>query len=875
MQISVITPCYNGAKYLRDTLESVARQQRVEFEHIVIDDCSTDESGDILREYEERLPHLTVIYLEENIGQSRARNAGLEVATGDYVAFLDSDDIYSNDTALYAWLKSAYSNDADLVRANYIRVIEETGDSKPAVSLLSDQDRENLDIQNAPELVNNTSCWLLLYKRSFLLENNITFSKLLRQREDRPFFTLALLHAKTVNLVKDHLITYRVHAESTMRNVTWEQLDLFATHLKIVADYMKEFASGDRRHDFRRANLLYYVKNIIGYWGPLLVQEDAVYREEFDRFFEATRELTWDIGPLKDDDVLDRINAARRESYFFDFAWFLLKRGDGPAFQTFLQRSTIPMECAAGLVEPLAGQSDQAWQIEQEIVFSYLRRMPPLVVARDNVPVEQLVEELPEIVLHAGMTKTGSSSLQVFFEQNRFELLRRHYVYYPFTGLEHGAGAREHRTSGHAGLVQNLLAGKSVALRKLALEIAALPSKVRTVVLSAENIVSERFWDHGDAPRWLAKALRGIDLKVVVYFRRQEDWLESSYVESVTSPGLRFEGTPMDFAVAQRRAGLLDFTSVDTAWRQSFPEAQLIYRSYEQVREKGDVIDDFLPLVGIEDGAAGCARPEGALRNESVPKAAAFLIGKLNQLSLPRTRVVELNARIVEIVKDAGAVDPSGADVAFYGEDDRTAIASLYDLGNRAFYNSYIGEVPAYRAEPGLKNWSEAGALPAALVDQFFDLFKAAAVESKQQGKKRGGAAKGAAGAHEKRKLGAPAASLARGEASLAAFSRRWRTRLRSAVDKTFQATLRQAQVIDEAGVFDASHYLAQAPSAAAFPGGPIMHFLQVGAAEGLDPSKDFNVTRYLALNSDVASANVNPLYHYVKYGEKEGRALG
>ena len=88
---------YNAEKYLRKCLDSLLEQHLREIQIICVDDASTDSSRDILDEYALRDNRVEVIALPENVGQARARNRGLQVAKGEYVCFLDSDDWFSPD----------------------------------------------------------------------------------------------------------------------------------------------------------------------------------------------------------------------------------------------------------------------------------------------------------------------------------------------------------------------------------------------------------------------------------------------------------------------------------------------------------------------------------------------------------------------------------------------------------------------------------------------------------------------------------------------------------------------------------------------------------------------------------------------------------
>ena len=95
-KVSIVIPVYNVEKYLRECLDSVVNQSLRDIEIICINDGSTDNSFKILEEYKSKEIRLQVLS-QKNGGQSKARNAGLEVATGEYIYFLDSDDYIKTD----------------------------------------------------------------------------------------------------------------------------------------------------------------------------------------------------------------------------------------------------------------------------------------------------------------------------------------------------------------------------------------------------------------------------------------------------------------------------------------------------------------------------------------------------------------------------------------------------------------------------------------------------------------------------------------------------------------------------------------------------------------------------------------------------------
>lgn len=92
--VSVITPVYNSEKYIENTINSVRNQSFSHFEMILVDDCSTDNSCQIIENIAKEDKRIRYILLEKNSGAAVARNTGIDAASGRYIAFLDSDDMW-------------------------------------------------------------------------------------------------------------------------------------------------------------------------------------------------------------------------------------------------------------------------------------------------------------------------------------------------------------------------------------------------------------------------------------------------------------------------------------------------------------------------------------------------------------------------------------------------------------------------------------------------------------------------------------------------------------------------------------------------------------------------------------------------------------
>lgn len=125
--VSIITPVYNAETFLNETIDSVLNQTYEFFEYLLIDDCSTDGSAALIKEYENIDDRVKYIKLSENSGAAVARNKGLENAKGPFIAFIDSDDKwYPN--KLEKQLAFMEKNDQAFTYTKYERITEDTGE---------------------------------------------------------------------------------------------------------------------------------------------------------------------------------------------------------------------------------------------------------------------------------------------------------------------------------------------------------------------------------------------------------------------------------------------------------------------------------------------------------------------------------------------------------------------------------------------------------------------------------------------------------------------------------------------------------------------------------------------------------------------------
>lgn len=125
VKISVVMPVYNSRRFLPETVKSVLDQSYAAFELILVDDCSTDGSGELMEELALSDSRIRILKNRENLGVAKTRNAGIAAACGNYIALLDSDDIWTVDK-LQRQIDLALKENCDIVYCSY-GFIDESG----------------------------------------------------------------------------------------------------------------------------------------------------------------------------------------------------------------------------------------------------------------------------------------------------------------------------------------------------------------------------------------------------------------------------------------------------------------------------------------------------------------------------------------------------------------------------------------------------------------------------------------------------------------------------------------------------------------------------------------------------------------------------
>lgn len=208
--MSIITPVYNSEKYLKNTIENVINQTYKNLEMILVDDCSTDNSEKIIKEFCKKDPRIKYIKLKENSGAAVARNTALENSTGRFIAYLDADDLWK-ENKLEKQVEFMLKNNYAFTCTSYEK-IDENGESKNKIIKMPKQINYNYFLRNT-----------IIQTVGVMVDTKITGKEVLvmpniRRRQDAATWCQLLKNNYDCYGMEDVLSYYRVVSNSLSSN---------------------------------------------------------------------------------------------------------------------------------------------------------------------------------------------------------------------------------------------------------------------------------------------------------------------------------------------------------------------------------------------------------------------------------------------------------------------------------------------------------------------------------------------------------------------------------------------------------------------------------------------------------------------------------
>ena len=274
---SVIVPAYNSAEFINKCIDSVLMQTYTNFELIIVDDGSADDTLSICREYENVDDRIMVIH-KENGGQTSARNQGLGASTGEYIIFLDSDDWLGDnvlalcceeiekscpDVIVYSIMNTLTKKlfDVGLDCGNYIV------DGAMLDRVLMDADGRSVFIKGLIGKV---------FKRSVIFENQLSVPKEVRMAEDAMAFVSAVLDSSSISVIENAVYYYCVREGSVSHSADAKAFERLPY---LLSYYQKKLFH--YKHDFTKQLHRYIIAQL--YTSSLFVMRSGAGKRELDK----------------------------------------------------------------------------------------------------------------------------------------------------------------------------------------------------------------------------------------------------------------------------------------------------------------------------------------------------------------------------------------------------------------------------------------------------------------------------------------------------------------------------------------------------------------------------------------------------------------
>lgn len=269
MELSVIIPVYNVAKYLPKCIESLAQWKAPYVEYLFVDDGSQDRSADIIKNFAINDERIKLIQ-KKNGGCASARNQGIAAAKGRYIGFVDADD-FVDQYMFCKLLKRAMLGNYDLTYCGYCEYYEETGEFEPVKNECMTENycsgEYNADRVQLLAVNTRVAIWRCLYKKSILDQYKIQFQENLKRFDDLPFRVEYMFCAKSAVCVPEYLYYYRLGRKGQDTACTDERLYVHFDIFEYLGQYVESFK------DRKLLDLLQAIELQTHYYGLTTIQK--------------------------------------------------------------------------------------------------------------------------------------------------------------------------------------------------------------------------------------------------------------------------------------------------------------------------------------------------------------------------------------------------------------------------------------------------------------------------------------------------------------------------------------------------------------------------------------------------------------------------
>ncbi len=569
IKLSIIVPCYNTSEYIEDCLNSLMECNYRDIEFLIINDASSDNTAHKVKRYCEIDDRFHLINLEKNIGLGFARNHGIEIARGEWLCFLDSDDWIDLNNLFY-YLNKLYSEEIIVFG---FKIFNEFNNQFEGI-LNSPRFKFGLSksFEKEPNIASFTipNSWQFVVRKKFLLKNKIFFKR--KYREDKDFAVNIFCKSKKINFLQN-VVTHYYRKRYSKNNKSIMQQNFSEETFYLLLDQQMEIFK--HLNEFNNAHKMS---------GP-------------DLYLSIIPHITYSFMKDLEDVVIDfTIDIKKIQEY--------IKKVQ--KIELFLQKFfKISVSEIQDLLYP--NSLIQNYRIQFLDFFNYIEKSKDKLSLKDfnnffpvgsSIGPFKINTESPSIlscavkriIIHIGDLKTGTTSIQKFFSLNNHQL-EKEGIFFPNFGLYKEKGNNE-RTSGHWPIFKSIKNNESSEINHysdLINQTFSDDPKLHTLMLSSENIFDQ--YELNDI-KLLKNQIKDFSCNLVLCLRNPYEWMWSKYVEDVAGGNLRETRDFETFIFSNFKDGIYNRITMLNNWDKVFGK-QLNIILYN----KNTFFNDFLKLI--------------------------------------------------------------------------------------------------------------------------------------------------------------------------------------------------------------------------------------------------------------------------------------
>lgn len=285
-KVSIIVPIYNVERYLRRCIDSLLKQSYQNIEIVMVDDCSSDNSGTIAKEYSEKYPDLCVyIKQSKNGGLAKTRNAGIDSSQGEWLSFVDSDDWVHRDF-IKEMLETAQAESFDIVVSDLLYVYD-NGKRKEANTLGALTGEASHKEKVA--LLRNHS-YTRLIRKSFFIQSGLRFPEHLRRGEDMGIMVPLLTKTNKIGILNKALYYYFQREDSISNKNTNIDLSFYPEAVALIKN--------NSNRGFEQELEYHFIQELLYGLNMLMIKDHRSTKEIKDNISEFTAQYPkWQKNP--------------------------------------------------------------------------------------------------------------------------------------------------------------------------------------------------------------------------------------------------------------------------------------------------------------------------------------------------------------------------------------------------------------------------------------------------------------------------------------------------------------------------------------------------------------------------------------------------